>query len=157
MGEIPLRVLLFLFGGFAIVSALLKTRARARLQAGGSGVALIELFFGAALFVVAMPAVGSLRMAVGFGAATAGVVVLTTVLHMLKTGELRRAREESEGERLYARVKFGVGEAETTPAEAEPRRKQTLAEAVLGDIDLKDVLSSDETTGEDDSPEGSPR
>ncbi len=164
MGEIPLRVLLFFFGGFAILSAFLKTRARARTGESGSGLALIELFFGAALLIVVMPAVGSLRAAVGFGVATAGIVILTTGLHALKTRELRRAREESEGTRLYARIKFGVGEAEATPPEgvppaATPARKKTLAEAVLGDMSIEDALAKGKTTGEEDppeSPEGPP-
>lgn len=160
MGEIPLRVLLFLFGGFAILWAFLKGRARARTGEGGSGLALVEFLVGAALLIVVVPAVGSLRTAIGFGVATAVVVIVTTGLHALKTRELRRAREDSEGTRLYARVKFGVGEGdaatpgEATPAQAEPPRKKTLAEAVLGDMSIGEALAKGKTTGEEAPTEG---
>ena len=165
MGEIPLRVLLFLFGGFAILSAFLTARARARVGESGSGLVLVEFFFGAGLLIVVLPGVGSLGTAVGFGVATAGVVILTTGLHALKTRELRRAREESEGTRLYTRIKFGVGEAEATPSEgtppeATPARKKTLAEAVLGDdTSIGEALGKGGTTGEEDpsdDPEETP-
>ena len=102
-------ILLFLFGGFAVVSALLKTRARVTALLGVT-LAVLEGLSGMTLMAAALPMSGSLQTASRVGILTAAMVALSSTVHMLKVRERNRAREASEGERLYAAVKSGIGE-----------------------------------------------
>ena len=104
---IPL-ILLFLFGGFAVLSALLKTRARVTALLGVT-LAVLEGLSGMALMAAALPMSGSLQTASRVGILTAAMVALSSTVHMLKVRDRSRAREASEGKRLYAAVKYGVG------------------------------------------------
>ena len=100
-------VLLFLFGGFAVLSALLKARARATALLGVT-LAVLEGLSGMALMAAALPMSGSLETASRMGILTAAVVALSSTVHMLKVRDRSRAREASEGRRLYAAVKTGM-------------------------------------------------
>ena len=102
-------ILLFLFGGFAVVSALLKTRARVTALLGVT-LAVLEGLSGMALMAAALPMSGSLQTASRVGILTAAMVALSSTVHMLKVRDRSRAREASEGKRLYAAVKYGIGE-----------------------------------------------
>ena len=107
-------ILLFLFGGFAVVSALLKTRARVTALLGVT-LAVLEGLSGMALMAAALPMSGSLQTASRVGILTAAMVALSSTVHMLKVRERNRAREASEGKRLYAAVKYGIGGSTSTP------------------------------------------
>ena len=102
-------ILLFLFGGFAVVSALLKTRARVTALLGVT-LAVLEGLSGMVLMAAALPMSGSLQTASRVGILTAAMVALSSTVHMLKVRERNRAREASEGKRLYVAVKYGIGE-----------------------------------------------
>ncbi len=100
-------ILLFLFGGFAVLSAVLK--ARARLMAlPAIALAVLEGISGMALMGAALPTSGSLESASRIGILTAVVVALSSAVHLLKVRERNRIREASEGKRLYAAVKYGI-------------------------------------------------
>jgi len=103
-------ILLFLFGGFAVVSAVLKSRARVTALLG-VGLAVLEAVSGIALMAAAFPSSGSLDSASRMGIVTALMVALSSTVHLMKVRERNRARDESEGRRLYAAVKYGLGGA----------------------------------------------
>ncbi len=103
---IPL-ILLFLFGGFAVLTALLKTRARVTALLAVA-LAILEGLSGLALMAAALPTSGSLEMASRVAIVTAVLVALSSTVHMLKVRGRSQARELSEGGRLYAAVKTGI-------------------------------------------------
>ena len=103
---IPL-ILLFLFGGFAVLSALLKTRARVTAPLA-VGLAVLEGLSGLALMAAALPTSGSLETASRVAIVTAVLVALSSTVHMLKVRGRSRAQELTEGRRLYAAVKTGI-------------------------------------------------
>ena len=103
---IPL-ILLFLFGGFAVLTALLKTRARMTAPLAVT-LAVLEGLSGLALMAAALPTSGSLETASRVAIVTAVMVALSSTVHMLKVRGRSRARELSEGGRLYAAVKTGI-------------------------------------------------
>ncbi|MCH7855930.1 MAG: hypothetical protein IIB37_04195 [Gemmatimonadetes bacterium] len=105
--EFLLLILLFLFGGFALLSAALKARARVTALLG-IALAVIEGLSGMALMAAAVPTSGSLESAARMGILTAVLVALSSTVHMLKVRERNRVREASEGKRLYAAVKYGI-------------------------------------------------
>ncbi len=100
-------ILLFLFGGFALLSAALKARARVTALLG-IALAVLEGLSGMALMAAAVPTSGSLESAARMGILTAVLVALSSTVHMLKVRERNRAREASEGKRLYAAIKSGI-------------------------------------------------
>ncbi len=103
---IPL-ILLFLFGGFAVLTALLKTRGRVTALLAVT-LAVLEGLSGLALMAAALPTSGSLETASRVAIVTAVLVALSSTVHMLKVRGRNRARELSEGGRLYAAVKTGI-------------------------------------------------
>ncbi len=103
-------ILLFLFGGFAALSAVLKARARVTALLGVA-LAVLEGLSGMALMAAALPTSGSLETASRMGILTAVLVGVSSTVHLLKVRERNRAREASEGKRLYAAIKYGVGES----------------------------------------------
>jgi len=103
---IPL-ILLFLFGGFAVLTALLKTRARVTAPLA-VGLAVLEGLSGLALMAAALPTSGSLETAARVAIVTAVLVALSSTVHLLKVRGRSRAQELSEGGRLYAAVKTGI-------------------------------------------------
>ena len=100
-------ILLFLFGGFAVFSAVLKARARVTKPLAVA-LAVLEGLSGMALMAAALPNSGSLETASRMGILTAVVVAFSSTVHMLKVCDRSRAREASEGRRLYAAVKTGT-------------------------------------------------
>jgi len=110
-------ILLFLFGGFAVVSALLKTRARVTALLGVT-LAVLEGLSGMALMAAALPMSGSLETASRMGILTAAVVALSSTVHMLKVRDRSRAREASEGRRLYAAVRTRTHTSGPEPGES---------------------------------------
>lgn len=100
-------ILLFLFGGFAVLSALLRTRARVKALVS-IGLMALERLAGFALMAAALPTSGSLEAASRMGIIAAVLVALSSTVHLLKVRERNRAREASEGKRLYASIRYGT-------------------------------------------------
>ena len=123
-------ILLFLFGGFAVVSALLKARARVTALLGVT-LAVLEGLSGMALMAAALPMSGSLETASRMAILTAVLVGVSSTVHLLKVRERNRAREASEGKRLYAAVKYGVGESPDVPGDgpSEPEASTDVRDA----------------------------
>ncbi len=113
---IPL-ILLFLFGGFAVLSALLKIRARVKALLS-IALTVLEGLSGMALMAAVIPMSGSLQTASRVGILTAAMVALSSTVHMLKVRDRSRAREASEGRRLYAAVKTGTHTSGPEPDES---------------------------------------
>lgn len=108
MSDLLPLVLLFLFGGFAVLSAVLKSRARVTAPLGVA-LAVLEGLSGIALMAAAVPISGSLETGSRMGVVTAVMVVLSSTVHLIKVRDRNRARDASEGRRLYAAVKYGIG------------------------------------------------
>ena len=75
-------ILLFIFGEFAVLSAVLKARAR------------VTAFSGVVLAVLE-------------GIPGMALMAVSSTVHMAKVRARSRAREESEGKRSYAALKYG--------------------------------------------------
>ncbi len=98
-------ILLFIFGEFAVLSAVLK--ARARVTAFSDVVlAVLKGIPGMELMAAALPTSGSLESASRIGILTAVLVAVSSTVHMAKVRVRSRAREESEGKRSYAALKL---------------------------------------------------
>ena len=120
-------ILLFIFGGFAVLSAVLK--ARARVTAFSDVVlAVPEGISGMALMAAALPTSGSLESASRIGILTAVLVAVSSTVHMAKVRARSRAREESEGKRPYAALKYGIDGSPSMLADALPEA-DALSEA----------------------------
>ena len=111
-------ILLFLFGGFAVLSAALKSRARVTALSGVA-LAVLEGVAGMALMAVALPGSGSLETASRVGIVTAVLVATSSTVHLMKVRDRSRAREASEEKRLYAAIKYPMGDLESM-TESEP-------------------------------------
>ncbi len=109
MGELPLRGLLFLFGAFALLSAVLKGRSTQRAGAGVALLTLVEALAGLVLMGTTVPGVFPINVPGTAGLATVALVLFSTTAHLFRLRSLSRAREESTGSRLYASVTYGVG------------------------------------------------
>jgi hypothetical protein len=103
-------VLLFLFGGFAIVSALLKSRARVTAPLG-VGLTVLEGISGMVLMGASLPMSGSLETASRIGIVTAALVGISSAVHLMKVRERSRGREASEGKRLHAAIGYETGDS----------------------------------------------
>ncbi len=108
MNEILPLIILFLFGGFAVFTAALKSRARVTAPLGVI-LALLEALSGIALMVAAFPSSGALESASRMGIVTAVMVGISSTVHVIKVRERSRALEASEGSRLHLAIKYGVG------------------------------------------------
>ena len=115
-------ILLFLFGGFATLSAALKSRARVTALSGVA-LAVLEGVSGMALMAVALPGSGSLETASRVGIVTALLVATSSTVHLMKVRDRSRAREASEEKRLYAAIKYRMGDiasmTENEPSEPD--------------------------------------
>ncbi len=86
-------------------------KIRARLKALLSiGLTVLEGLAGFALMAAALPTSGSLEAASRMGIVAAVLVAVSSTVHLLKVRERNRAREASEGSRLYASIRYGVDE-----------------------------------------------
>ena len=150
-------IILFLFGGFAVLSALLKTRARVKAFLSIAFI-LMEGFAGVALMATALPTSGSLEAASRMGIIVALLVALSSTVHLVKVRERNRAREASEGKRLYASIRYGIDASAMLTGESllEPDAPVDQGGAV-GDLghagdDLRDADSdlgeADDTAGD---------
>ena len=101
--------LLFFFGGFAVLSAVLKSRAGVTTLLGVS-LTVLEGISGMALMVSALGGAGSLATASGVGIVTAVLVAFSSTVHLMKVRDRIRAREASEEKRLYAALKYPMGD-----------------------------------------------
>ena len=107
MSDVGLLILLFVFGAFAVLSALLK--ARARITAPPAVVlAVLEGLAGLALMAFSRPTSGSLTTASAAGIATAALVVFSSTVHLVHVRRRRRARDASQERRLYQSIKYGL-------------------------------------------------
>ena len=115
-------ILLFLFGGFAVLSAALKSRARVTALSGVA-LAVLEGVSGMALMAVALPGSGSLETASRVGIVTAVLVATSSAVHLMKVRDRGRARVASEEKRLYAAIKYPMGDiaslTENEPSEPD--------------------------------------
>ena len=120
MGEPALRALFFIIGAFALFSAGLKGRKTMRAGMGVSLLTVLEGAAGVVLMVTTLPGVFVLPVAGGVAMVTAVVVLASTTVHLVQIRAASRAREESEGSRLYATLKYGLddGSPEEAPVEA---------------------------------------
>ena len=109
---IPL-VLLFLFGGFAALSALLKSRAKVTAPLSVV-LTVLEGISGMVLMGASLPMSGSLETASRVGFVVAVLVALSSTVHLVKVRERGRGREASAGKRFYAAVGSEAGESEST-------------------------------------------
>ena len=112
-------ILLFIFGGFAVLSAVLKARACVTAFSGVV-LAVLEGIPGMALMAAALPTPGSLESASRIGILTAVLVAVSSTVHMAKVRARSRAREESEGKRPYAALKYGIDGSPSMLADALP-------------------------------------
>ncbi len=106
---IPL-VLLFLFGGFAALSALLKSRAKVTAPLSVV-LTVLEGISGMVLMGASLPMSGSLETASRLGLVAAVLVALSSTVHLMQVRERSRSREVSEGKRLYAAVGYETGKS----------------------------------------------
>lgn len=119
------RVFLGILALFTLLSGWMKSRARIRTVMGGSGgLGVVELLAGIALLVSQAPGVASDGTRTSLAWATAGVLVVSNLFSLLKARRVRRVREDSEGVRLYAKIKsreiIGGGAApEGPPTDSE--------------------------------------
>ena len=117
-------ILLFIFGEFAVLSAVLK--ARARVTAFSDVVlAVLKGIFGMALMAAALPASGSLESASRIGIRTAVLVAVSSTVHMAKVRARSRAREESEGKRPYAALKYGIDGSPSILADTRSQKRMS--------------------------------
>ena len=107
MNEFLPLILLFLFGGFAVVTALLKVRARVRSPLGVI-LTLLEGISGLVLMGSALPGAGSLGRASWIAIVVAGLVAVSSTVHLLTVRERSRIREGSTGKRLAAAIDYPV-------------------------------------------------
>jgi hypothetical protein len=112
--------LLFLFGGFAALSAVLKSRARVRALSA-IVLAVLEGLSGMTLMVAAIPGSGSIQMASRIAIVTAALVAVSSTVHLMKVRERSRAREASEGKRLAAAVQYPVDDGSSATGVGTPR------------------------------------
>ncbi len=127
-------ILLFLFGGFAVLSAVLKVRARV-MAIPAVALAVLEGISGMALMGAALPTSGSLESASRIGILTAVLVALSSTIHLLKVRERNRIREASEGKRLYAAVKYGIDGNPSMLADAIPEADELPEADALPEAD----------------------
>ncbi len=109
MSEFLPLVLLFLFGGFAAVSALLKSRARLKAPLG-VGLTVLEGISGMVLMGASLPMSGSLETASRIGIVTAVLVGVSSAVHLVKIRDRGRDLEASEGKRLHAAIGYQTGD-----------------------------------------------
>ena len=134
---IPL-ILLFLFGGFTVLSALLKTRARVKALLS-VGLIVLEGLAGFALMAAALPTSGSLEAASRMGIVAAVLVAVSSTAHLVKVRERNRAREGSEGKRLYASIRYGI-DANSMLTEEEPSEPEAPVDLEGANDDPDDAL-----------------
>ena len=105
-------VLLFLFGGFAAVSALLKSRTRVTAPLA-VGLTVLEGISGMVLMGASLPGSGSLETASQIGILTAVLVGISSMVHLMNVRKRSRFREVSEGKRLYAAIQYETSQGPT--------------------------------------------
>ncbi len=118
MSDVGLLILLFLFGAFAILSAVLKARARITAPAAVI-LAVLEGLAGLVLMAVSRPTSGSLQTASAVGIATAALIAMSSTVHLVHVRNRRRARDASQERRLYQSIKYGVDARRSAPPEAD--------------------------------------
>ncbi len=116
MSEFLPLVLLFLFGGFAAISALLKSRGRVRAPLSVI-LTVLEGISGMVLMGASLPMSGSLETASRIAILTAVLVAISSAVHLMKVRGQGRGRVASEGKRLFAAIRYeaavnpsGIGE-----------------------------------------------
>ena len=110
--------LLFFFGGFAVLSAVLKSRAGVTTLLGVS-LTVLEGISGIALMVSVLLAAESLVTASAVGIVTAVLVAFSSTVHLMKVRDRSRARQASEEKRLYTALKYPMGDIASV-SENEP-------------------------------------
>ena len=131
-------ILLFLFGGFAVFSALVKFRAR--ITAAVAVVfAVLEGLAGLALMTVSTPTSGSLRTASAAGIATAVLVCISSTIHLVNVRKRRRARDASQEKRLYQSIKYGIGASGTPTPEGDVEGTAEAAVEAVGEAAVEAV------------------
>ena len=142
MGEFPLRVLFFLFGAFALLSAGLKGRSSRRAGGGVSVLTLVEGLAGVVLMLTTMPGVFPVRVTGSVGMGTAVLVLLSTMTHLGQVRALSRAREESAGQRLYTSIKYGSDDGPAEESATEPEESATEPEESPAESEAMDPITA---------------
>ncbi len=97
---------LIFVGLLTVVSGVMKSRERVRTQIGGTGLAPWEILTGAVLLFTLVPGLASEATQARLGWATLVVLVISNLGAYAKIREVIQRREESEGSRLYQRIKY---------------------------------------------------
>jgi hypothetical protein len=121
--------LLFFFGGFAVLSAVLKSRAGVTTILGVS-LTVLEGISGIALMVSVLLAAGSLATASAVGIVTAVLVAFSSTVHLMKVRDRSRTRQTSEEKRFYTAPKYPMGD---NPGVTEHERSEQDLSTNLGD------------------------
>lgn len=132
MNEFLPLILLFLFGGFAIVTALLKTRARVKSPLGVA-LTVLEGISGLVLMGASLPASGSLETASRIGIVAAVLVAVSSTVHLIKVRERTRAREASEGKRLQAAIQYDISDNPSVTRDEYPEPDASTDPGDAGD------------------------
>jgi hypothetical protein len=129
MRDLLLLGLLFFFGGFAVSSAVLKSRAGVTTLLGVS-LTVLEGISGIALMGSVFLAPGSLATASAVWIVTAVLVAFSSTVHLMKVRDRNRARQASEEKRLYTALKYPMGD---NPGVTEDESSEPDLSTNLGD------------------------
>jgi hypothetical protein len=103
---VKLRILLAVFGLFALGSGLMKSRARVRERMGGAGLGVIEGFLGFVLLISQGPNMANEGLRTALAWTTLGVMAVSNAYAVLRARNFAEERRDSEGHRLYTQIKF---------------------------------------------------
>jgi len=123
MRDLLLLGLLFFLGGFAVSSAVLKSRAGVTTLLGVS-LTVLEGISGIALMGSVLLAAGSLATA------SAVLVAFSSTVHLMKVRDRNRVRQASEEKRLYTALKYPMGD---NPGVTEDESSEPDLSTNLGD------------------------
>ncbi len=101
-----LRILFAALGMFALVSGWVKCRARVRERMGGSGLGVVEGVLGLVLLLSQAPGLANEGLRVGLAWATFGVMIASNAYAVVRATRYSRGLGDSEGHRLYTKIKF---------------------------------------------------
>ncbi len=97
---------LIFVGLLVLVSGALKSRERIRTQLGGTGLAPLEMLAGAVLLISVVPGLASEAAQSKLWWAAVVVGLISNLGAYAKIRAVMQRSEESEGSRLYQRIKY---------------------------------------------------
>jgi hypothetical protein len=126
-----LRILLAGLGLFALLSGWMKSRARVSERMGGNGLGVLEAGLGFLLVISQTSGAPSDGVRTGMGWATVAVMIASNAFALLRARQYAQGRRDSEGHRLYTRVKFEEALEKTEVDSAEPADSAGPSDAEL--------------------------